>query len=324
MPASRARRLCPEAVFLRARLPDLPSRLGADHGDPARPRRSTIEVVGLDEAYLDLTGLFSPRTAMRRLIAEIEREVGITCSVGIGPNKLVAKVASDAEKPAGFVVLTREEACARFAASPPGPDPGDRPEDGGTAAGDGASHAWPTSPARPSSCSSSASARTSAATWRRRARFEHDGAVVAVAQGRLGVARADLRRRHRRRRRARGGPAPDEPRSSARASPPRPRRAGRSGSRSAWTTGRPSRARTRVPEPTNDPETVAAHALRLLAEYAPARPVRLLGVRVAGPGGRGRTAPRRPPRRKLRMSLTASWRFPSERPRRRGRDRIGT
>ena len=52
---------------------------------------------------------------MRRVRAEIERATGLTCSVGIGPNKLIAKVASDAEKPRGFVVLTREQACARFA-----------------------------------------------------------------------------------------------------------------------------------------------------------------------------------------------------------------
>ena len=59
-------------------------------------------MVGLDEAYLDLTGLFSPRAAMRRLVAEIKEATELTCSVGIGPNKLVAKVASDAEKPAGL------------------------------------------------------------------------------------------------------------------------------------------------------------------------------------------------------------------------------
>ena len=61
-----------------------------------------VEVVGLDEAYLDLEGLFSPRAAMRRLVAEIKAATRLTCSVGIGPNKLVAKVASDAEKPAGL------------------------------------------------------------------------------------------------------------------------------------------------------------------------------------------------------------------------------
>ena len=55
---------------------------------------------------------------MRRIVAEIKERTGLSASVGIGPNKLVAKVASDAEKPNGFVVLTREEACARFAQSP--------------------------------------------------------------------------------------------------------------------------------------------------------------------------------------------------------------
>jgi DNA polymerase-4 len=55
---------------------------------------------------------------MRRIIAEIAAQTGLVASVGIGPNKLVAKVASDAEKPHGFVVLSREQACARFADSP--------------------------------------------------------------------------------------------------------------------------------------------------------------------------------------------------------------
>jgi DNA polymerase-4 len=75
-------------------------------------------VIGLDEAYLDLSGLPAPHAAMRRLGARIERDTGLGCSIGIGPNKLVAKVASDAEKPRGFVVLTRERACARFGPSP--------------------------------------------------------------------------------------------------------------------------------------------------------------------------------------------------------------
>src|SRR2546423_14023376 len=79
-----------------------------------------VEVVGLDEAYLELTGLPAPHAAMRRLATEIERATELGCSIGIGPNKLVAKVASDAEKPRGFVVLGRAEAAARFAVSPCG------------------------------------------------------------------------------------------------------------------------------------------------------------------------------------------------------------
>jgi DNA polymerase IV len=63
--------------------------------------------VGLDEAYLDLSGLERPETAARRLKARIREETALSASVGIGPNKLVAKVASDAEKPNGFVRLSR-------------------------------------------------------------------------------------------------------------------------------------------------------------------------------------------------------------------------
>jgi DNA polymerase-4 len=65
---------------------------------------------------------------MRRLALEIERVTGLMCSIGIGPNKLVAKVASDAEKPHGFVILSREQACVRFAQSPPGLVPGIGPK----------------------------------------------------------------------------------------------------------------------------------------------------------------------------------------------------
>jgi DNA polymerase IV len=117
MPAARARRLCPQGVFL---APDFAYYREASREVMASVRAlvDAVEVVGLDEAYLDLTGLPAPHAAMRRLGTLIERATGLGCSIGIGPNKLVAKVASDAEKPLGFVVLTREQACARFGASP--------------------------------------------------------------------------------------------------------------------------------------------------------------------------------------------------------------
>ena len=60
--------------------------------------------------------------------ATINAATGLDCSIGIGPNRLVAKVASDAEKPRGFVCLTREEACERFAGHPPGLVPGIGPK----------------------------------------------------------------------------------------------------------------------------------------------------------------------------------------------------
>src|SRR3954454_15552956 len=127
MPASRARRLCPQAVFLP---PDFKTYRAASAKvwDVVRRHAERVEQVGLDEGYVDLEGLVAPRAAMRRLVAAIAEETGLAASVGIGPNKLVAKVASDAEKPSGFVVLTREEACERFAEAPPGLVPGIGPK----------------------------------------------------------------------------------------------------------------------------------------------------------------------------------------------------
>ncbi|MEA2287887.1 MAG: polymerase, partial [Solirubrobacteraceae bacterium] len=118
IPAARARRLCPEAIFLP---PDFEAYRAMSKRvmDRVRAQVDTVEVVGLDEAYLDLSGIYSPRAAMRRLISEVKADTGLGCSVGIGPNRLVAKVASDAEKPEGFVVLTRAQACERFAGASP-------------------------------------------------------------------------------------------------------------------------------------------------------------------------------------------------------------
>ncbi|HET9094150.1 MAG TPA: DNA polymerase IV [Solirubrobacteraceae bacterium] len=114
IPAALARRLCPQAIVLP---PDFPYYRAASAEVMAIIRRhvEVVEVVGLDEVYLELTGLPAPRACMRRIVTEIQGNTGLTASVGIGPNKLVAKVASDAEKPAGFVVLSRQQACERFA-----------------------------------------------------------------------------------------------------------------------------------------------------------------------------------------------------------------
>jgi DNA polymerase-4 len=69
----------------------------------------TIEVMGLDEAYLDLTESAAPRACGRRVKHDVHKELGLTCSVGLAPNKLLAKIASDLDKPDGFRVLLVEE-----------------------------------------------------------------------------------------------------------------------------------------------------------------------------------------------------------------------
>jgi len=126
-PAERARRLCPDAVFIppdfehyRARSKDVMAVL--------KKQVERVEVVGLDEAYLDLTGLDRHRSAARAVKEAVKADTGLTCSVGIGPNKLVAKVASDAEKPDGFLELTAEGARLRFAEASPGLIPGIGPK----------------------------------------------------------------------------------------------------------------------------------------------------------------------------------------------------
>jgi DNA polymerase-4 len=127
MPASRARRLCPDGIYLR---PDF------EHYRLVSRRVMAVvdelevptEPVSLDEVYLDLSGLEYPVAAMTGLVAAIRERVGLDASVGIGPNKLVAKVASDAEKPRGFVVLTREQAMERFSSESPRLIPGIGPK----------------------------------------------------------------------------------------------------------------------------------------------------------------------------------------------------
>src|SRR5690349_16282993 len=127
MPASQARRLCPQAVFLP---PDHKHYREASKKvwDVVRRHVELVEQVGIDEGYLDLEGLVAPRAALRKVVAAIAEETGLSASVGIGPNKLVAKVASDAEKPKGFVVLTREQAAERFAPDSPRLLPGIGPK----------------------------------------------------------------------------------------------------------------------------------------------------------------------------------------------------
>ncbi len=126
-PAERARRLCPDAVFIPPDFELYRSRSKEVMG-VLMSHVERVEVVGLDEAYLDLTGLDRYRSAARRVKEAVKSETGLTCSVGIGPNKLVAKVASDAEKPDGFVELTAAEARERFAEASPGLVPGIGPK----------------------------------------------------------------------------------------------------------------------------------------------------------------------------------------------------
>ena len=112
MPLSQAARLCPMGVFLRGRMGrylEVSSQIMAI----LEEYTPLIEQVSIDEAFLDVTGseaLFGPADAIARQIVErIQQEIGLTASIGIAPNKFLAKLASDLKKPKGFVKIEPEE-----------------------------------------------------------------------------------------------------------------------------------------------------------------------------------------------------------------------
>ncbi|MGD0196323.1 MAG: DNA polymerase IV [Solirubrobacteraceae bacterium] len=117
MPAARARGLCPDAIFL---APDFTAYRAKSREvwDIVRTRFATVGQVGIDEAYVDVSDLARPLPALRDLVAELRGRTGLVMSVGIGPSRLVAKTASAAFKPAAFVAMGREQAAAHFAPYP--------------------------------------------------------------------------------------------------------------------------------------------------------------------------------------------------------------
>jgi DNA polymerase IV len=278
MPAAVARRRLPDAVYLR---PDFPAyrEASARVMEVLRGNVEMVEVVGLDEAYLDLTGLFSPKATMRRIAAEIREETGLTCSVGISESRMLAKITSELGKPTGLVVLSREDALERFAAESPGLIPGIGPKTVIKLEGMGVRtlaelrgreradleaafgprsgawlHArgrlWDETPITVSRETKSQSAETT---------FDVDVRDRAELESCLAELTGELCRRLRKRE-LEG------------------RTIGIKVRLDDWTNVSRSQS---LDQPTSDPAVVGPVALELLRAYDPQRPVRLLGVRVA-------------------------------------------
>jgi DNA polymerase-4 len=278
MPASVARRKLPDAIYL---TPDFPAyrEASAQVMEVLRRNVETVEVVGLDEAYLDLTGLFSPKATMRRIAAEIREDTGLTCSVGISESRMLAKIVSELGKPAGLVVLSREDALERFAEHSPGLVPGIGPKTVIKLQGMGIrtlaelgrreradleqafgprSGAWLHARGRlwdetPITVSRETKSQSAEIT------FDVDVRQRGELETHLATLSAELCRRLRKRE-LEG------------------RTIGIKVRLDDWTNV--SRSHT-VEEPTSDPAVVGPVALDLLRAYDPQRPVRLLGVRVA-------------------------------------------
>ena len=122
MPMFKARKLCPQATILP---PDMAkyAAVGREVRRLMRDLTPLVEPVSIDEAFLDLSGTqrlhgMPAAKSLARFAVQVEREIGITVSVGLSCNKFLAKIASDLDKPRGFAVLGQTEA-AEFLASKP-------------------------------------------------------------------------------------------------------------------------------------------------------------------------------------------------------------
>ena len=124
MPMFKARELCPDAVVLP---PDMARyrEAGLKIRRLMRALTPLVEPLSIDEAYLDLApeagapdSRASPAQRLAALARRVEREVGVTVSVGLGPNKFLAKLASELDKPRGFAVIGAAEAAAFLAEKP--------------------------------------------------------------------------------------------------------------------------------------------------------------------------------------------------------------
>jgi DNA polymerase-4 len=112
MPMFKARKLCPQATIIS---PNFAKYRAESARIMAKLRDITplVQPLSLDEAWLDLSGTErlhhgAPAVTLARLQADIERDVGITVSIGLATNKFLAKIASDLDKPRGFAVIGSE------------------------------------------------------------------------------------------------------------------------------------------------------------------------------------------------------------------------
>lgn len=122
MPMFKALKLCPDAVVLKPRM-EVYAGVSKQIRTAMERLTPAVEPLSLDEAFLDLTGTerllgAPPAVSLARLAGEIERDIGITISIGLSHCKFLAKIASDLDKPRGFQVIGRAETLAFLAPQP--------------------------------------------------------------------------------------------------------------------------------------------------------------------------------------------------------------
>ena len=122
MPMFKALKACPDAVVVKPRM-SLYSEVGKQVREMMQSLTPSVEPLSIDEAFLDLSGTERLHGAPAALVLAkfsklVEAEVGISISIGLAPNKFLAKVASDFEKPRGFSVIGAAEAYDFLAGQP--------------------------------------------------------------------------------------------------------------------------------------------------------------------------------------------------------------
>jgi DNA polymerase-4 len=279
MPAAVARRKLPDAIYLQ---PDFDAYRAASGEVMAILRRNAevVEVVGLDEAYIDLTGLFSPKTTMRRIATEIREQAGLSCSIGIAESRMLAKITSELGKPGGLVVLSRAEALERFAEESPGLIPGIGPKSVAKLERLGIRTLADLRGQDPAALEQAFGPRQGA--WlHTRAKLEDETPITVVRETKSQSAETtfDVDVHDRGELEAHLGQLGEELCRRLRKRELAGRTIGIKVRLDDWTNV--TRSHT-LAVPTNDPAIVAPIALDLLRAYDPQRPVRLLGVRVAG------------------------------------------
>jgi DNA polymerase-4 len=114
MPLRTAYKLCPDAVFLAVDYEEY-SRISGKIKAILRDFTPILEDVGIDEAFLDLSAIDRPSEEIAQDIKRrIREETGLSCSIGIAPNKLLAKIASDLDKPDGLTIITEGDVEGRI------------------------------------------------------------------------------------------------------------------------------------------------------------------------------------------------------------------
>ena len=122
MPMFQARKLCPDATILPPNMAKY-QKAGKEVRALMLELTPLVEPLSIDEAFLDLTGTEtlhkgSAAESLARLALKIEREIGITVSIGLSHNKFLAKIASDLNKPRGFSVIGKAETLSFLADKP--------------------------------------------------------------------------------------------------------------------------------------------------------------------------------------------------------------